>query len=213
MNETLDRYKNPEWLLMTWTTEQTLREIYLKPFEIAIKEATKDLVYLDENGNKQVDEDFRAAMGVMTSFNCTGNTWSGANEALLQTVLRDEWGFHGTALTDYALHDYMYPDQMIRNGGTACLQSNRKDFLDQDNPSATTVKYLQKATKEMTYMVANSNAMNGIASGTVISYTLAPWEKGYMILDGLAAVFFLWVIVMIIYRSKDKKKNPDRYQD
>lgn len=202
MNETLDRYKNPEWLLMTWASEQTLREIYLKAFEIAIKEAKTDIVYLDEEGNELVNKDFRAATGVMTSFNCVGNTWSGGNKALLQTVLRDEWGFHGTALTDYALHDFMYPDQMIRNGGTACLQSNRKNFLDQDTPSATTVKYLQKATKEMCYMVANSNGMNKIAPGTHISYALAPWQLGYRIAIGISVLFLLWVLGMIFYRRR-----------
>lgn len=205
MDESLDRYKNDEWILMTWATEQTVREIYLKPFEIAIKEAVTDLVYLDENGEEQVVENFRAATGVMTAFSCTGNTWSGANYALLQTVLRDEWGFNGTALTDYALHDFMYPDQMIRNGGTACLQSNRKDFVDQDNPSATTVKYLQKATKDMCYMVANSNAMNHVAPGTSISYTLAPWELGCYIAIVVTAILFLLAVGVTIYKVKKEK--------
>lgn len=54
--------------------------------------------------------------------------------------------------------------------------------------------------------------MNGIAAGTVISYTLAPWEKIYLALDGLAIIFLLWVIGMIIYRWKDKKKNQDKYK-
>ncbi|WP_432630180.1 glycoside hydrolase family 3 C-terminal domain-containing protein [Brotaphodocola sp.] len=211
MHESLDRYKNPEWLLMTWATEQTVREIYLKPFEIAIKEAVGDLNYLDQDGNRQVKKDFRMATGVMTAFNCVGNTWSGANHALLQTVLRDEWGFHGTALTDYALHDFMYPDQMIRNGGTACLQSNRKNFVDQDNPSATTVTYLQKATKEMCYMVANSNAMNQIAPGAEITYTLAPWEKGCYAGIAGASAFFLLMLASCIWRVRDKKRNPENY--
>lgn len=211
MHESLDRYQNPEWLLMTWATEQTIREIYLKPFEIAIKEAVTDLSYLDGDGNRQVKENFRAATGVMTAFNCVGNTWSGANYALLQTVLRDEWGFHGTALTDYALHDFMYPDQMIRNGGTACLQSNRKNFIDQDDPSATTVTYLQKATKDMCYMVANSNAMNGVAPGSEISYTLAPWEIGCLVGEIVAGVAFISVLGICIWRVFDKKKNPEKY--
>lgn len=211
MHESLDRYKNPEWLLMTWATEQTLREIYLKPFEIAIKEAVVDLNYLDSEGNPMVEENFRAATGVMTAFNCVGNTWSGGNHALLQTVLRDEWGFHGTALTDYALHDFMYPDQMIRNGGTACLQSNRKNFIDQDKPSATTVKYLQKATKDMCYMVANSNGMNGIAPGAKISYIPAPWEIGCWIGNVAAGLLFAIMLVISIWRVKDKKKHPENY--
>ncbi|MBE5037764.1 glycoside hydrolase family 3 C-terminal domain-containing protein [Subdoligranulum sp. DSM 109015] len=211
MDDSLDRYQNPEWMLMTWANEQTVREIYLKAFEIAIKEATVDLKYLDSEGNEQVAEDFRCATGVMTAFCCVGNTWSGGNHALLQTVLRDEWGFDGTALTDYALHDFMYPDQMIRNGGTACLQSNRKDFVDQNNPSATTVKYLQKATHEMCYMVANSNAMNGMAPGSTITYSLAPWEMGCAVAIVVTGLLFAAVIVLSVLRVRDEKRHPDRY--
>ena len=153
MDESLDRYKNPEWILMTWATEQSMREIYLKAFEIAIKEAKTDLRFVDGNGQPQEVKDFPAATGVMTAFNCVGNAWAGGNNGLLNTVLRNEWGFHGTALTDYALHDFMYPDQMIRNGGTACLQSNRKNFVDQDTPSATTVKYLQNAIEGHSFIL------------------------------------------------------------
>ena len=211
MDDSLDRYQNPEWMLMTWANEQTVREIYLKAFEIAIKEATVDLKYLDSEGNEQVAEDFRCATGVMTAFCCVGNTWSGGNHALLQTVLRGEWGFDGTALTDYALHDFMYPDQMIRNGGTACLQSNRKDFVDQNNPSATTVKYLQKATHEMCYMVANSNAMNGMAPGSTITYSLAPWEMGCAVAIVVTGLLFAAVIVLSVLRVRDEKRHPDRY--
>lgn len=212
MDESLDRYQNPEWMLMTWATEQTMREIYLKAFEIAIKEATTDLKYLDSEGGEHVVEDFRCATGVMTAFCCVGNTWSGGNHALLQTVLRDEWGFNGTALTDYALHDFMYPDQMIRNGGTACLQSNRKNFVDQNNPSATTVTYLQKATHEMCYMVANSDAMNGIAPGSTITYSLAPWETGCAVAIVITALLFVGVVVLSIRRVRDEKRHPGKYQ-
>ncbi|MCI8547177.1 MAG: hypothetical protein HFJ44_08165 [Clostridia bacterium] len=211
MHESMDRYQNPEWILMTWATEQSMREIYLKAFEIAIKEATTDLTYLDSEGQVHTIENFRAASGVMAAFNCVGNTWSGGNNALLQTILRDEWGLHGTALTDYALHDFMYPDQLIRNGGTAILQSNRKDFVDQDNPSATTVKYLQKATKDMCYMVANSNAMNGVAPGSVIKYGLAPWEAGCIAADIITGALLLVVIGVTVYKVNDKKKQPERY--
>lgn len=189
-----------------------MREIYLKAFEIAIKEARTDIHYLDAQGNPQVREGFHAATGVMTAFSCVGNAWSGGNNALLNTVLRGEWGFRGTALTDYALHDFMYPDQMIRNGGTACLQSNRKNFVDQDKPSATTVKYLQDATHQMCYMVANSNAMNGIAAGSTIKYSLAPWQVGQVVGICVTGLLFLLAVVMTVLRSKDKKRHPEMYK-
>ena len=100
---------------------------------------------------------------------------------------------------------------MIRNGGTACLQSNRKNFVDQDSPSATTVAYLQNATHEMCYMVANSNAMNGISVGTTISYTLAPWELGCRIAVIASAALLALAIGMTWYKAQDKKKHPKFY--
>ena len=106
----------------------------------------------------------------------------------------------------------MYPDQMIRNGGTACLQSNRKDFVDQTNPSATTVSYLQKATHEMCYMVANSNAMNGMAPGSTITYSLAPWEMGCAAAVVITSLLFAAVVVLSILRVRDEKRNPALYQ-
>lgn len=105
----------------------------------------------------------------------------------------------------------MYPDQMIRNGGTAYLQSNRKNFVDQDTPSATTVKYLQNATHHMCYMVVNSNAMNGIASGSKISYSLAPWQMGAATAVALAALLLIAAIGMTVYKVQDQKKHPEMY--
>ena len=57
-------------MLCTWTNEQAMREIYLKPFEMSVKEG--------------------GAQAVMSSFNYIGNTYAGADSALLQTVLRGE---------------------------------------------------------------------------------------------------------------------------
>lgn len=65
----------------TFATEQALREIYLKPFEKAVKNY--------------------GLMGVMSSFNNVGAIWSGANHALMTEILRNEWGFDGVVITDY----------------------------------------------------------------------------------------------------------------
>lgn len=66
--------------LYTWLNEQSLREIYLKPFEITVKE-----------GN---------AHGAMSAFNRIGAVWAGGSKALLTDVLRTEWGFNGFVITD-----------------------------------------------------------------------------------------------------------------
>lgn len=64
-----------------WVTEQALREIYLRPFEIAVKQG--------------------GATGVMTTFHSLGSCWTGGNHALVNDILRDEWGFKGVVITDY----------------------------------------------------------------------------------------------------------------
>jgi beta-glucosidase len=63
----------------TWATEQSMREIYLKTFELAVKEGGAD--------------------GTMSAFNRIGLN-SAANYRLYQDVLRGEWGFTGASVTD-----------------------------------------------------------------------------------------------------------------
>ena len=76
-----DQETNRTGMLCTWSNEQAIREIYLKPFEIAVKEG--------------------GAKAVMSSFNYIGTQWAGGTYPLQTTVLRDEWGFRGFVLTDY----------------------------------------------------------------------------------------------------------------
>ena len=80
-------------------------------------------------------------------------------------------------------------------------------FVEQDDPSATTVKYLQKAAHEMCYMVANSNAMNDIAPGAEISYSLAPWEKGCAVAIVITGLLFAGVIVLSVLKVRGEKRT------
>ncbi len=97
-----DQETNRTSMLCTWSNEQAIREIYLKPFEICVKEGK--------------------AKAVMSSFNYIGTRWAGGSEELCNTVLRDEWGFQGFVLTDYfGVYGYMNSDQGIRNGTDAML--------------------------------------------------------------------------------------------
>ena len=84
--------------LYTWMSEQTLREIYVRPWEEAIKHGE--------------------LTGIMTSFNRLGATWSSGSEAAIQGLLRNEWGYKGAIITDFGENtDYEDMAQNVRAGG------------------------------------------------------------------------------------------------
>ncbi|MBB2955492.1 beta-glucosidase [Bifidobacterium commune] len=123
-------------MLCTWADEQAMREVYLKPFEMSVKTG--------------------GARAVMSSFNYIGPTYAGANPALLQSLLRDEWGFKGFVVTDYyAGYGFQNADQIIRNGGDTMLATTKVTNHITDK-SATSVIAMRRATKNVLYTVVNS---------------------------------------------------------
>ena len=93
----------------TFTTEQAYREAYLKPFQMAIEEG--------------------GAVGVMTSFNRIGAIYSGGSEASITGVLRGEWGFKGSIITDWANNGgYMSIDHQLRAGGDLGMNNNLNGY-------------------------------------------------------------------------------------
>lgn len=193
-----------------WATEQVMRELYLKPFEIAVKKSSMSVEYVGENGETQTFNT-SAVHGIMSSFNRVGNTWSGGNAELLKTVLREEWGFCGIVISDNMRKEWtdMNVDLMLRGGGNICLAGTVKEYSD--NKSATFVKSLREAVHGICFTVVNSNAMNGISPGSYISYGLAPWEKVLIAVDVIASSVIVAGIAFIIYRTLHEKKYPDLY--
>lgn len=168
--------------ICTYATEQAIREIYLKPFEGAVKEGK--------------------ALGVMTSFNSIGTQWAGANKSLLTSVLRDEWGFHGAVITDAMdpLADfYMDLNRGIRVGLTQGLSMTGGNGLIQDTDNANTVIALRNAVHENLYASANSNAMKNETG-------LPSWVKLFIAADIVLALLFLTGEVLVIAKYK-KRKN------
>ena len=129
-------------MVSIWSNEQAMREIYLKPFEICVKDYGAD--------------------AVMDSWNFLGVKWTGENSNLLNTVLRDEWGFRGMVESDYFRdngHGFMNADAGLANGMDAMLSTYGAGPNlphDHDDPSASTVKYLRQACKNIMYTVVNS---------------------------------------------------------
>lgn len=168
--------------ILVWANEQSMRELYLLPFEIAVKEG--------------------GATGMMSSFNRLGMKWAGGSYALLTQVLRDEWGFHGSVITDYSLNTYTHVDEMIRAGGDLFLTQDAKTFGMEDD--ATQIAMLRQSTKNILYMVANSSAMSISTDG----YLRPVWQTVMICVDiVMVAALAFWGVLAV--RSVKKKEEQE----
>lgn len=174
--------------LLTWLDEQTMREIYLRPFEIAVKQGkTKAL---------------------MSSFNRLGKVWAGGSYELITEVLRDEWGFVGTVITDYNVYAHMPADQMIRAGGDLNLIQDKRPTTSSEALTPTQVSLMRKASKNILYTVVNSNAMNGLGKDAVIKYLMPRWLITMIVVESSITGLIAISGFLLIYRAK--KKGPSK---
>lgn len=180
-----DQELNRNNQLCVWANEQAIREIYLKAFELPVKEGH--------------------ATAAMAAFNYIGHEWAGGSSALMKTVLRQEWGFHGMVLTDAALDGYNYinGDQAIRNGTDAILNPDLVEETSvHDQTSATSVLAMRDASHNILYAVANSNAYMTEQDAGSIS-----WETVfYLCLAAIIVVLAVceWITIRR-YRSRKQQ--------
>lgn len=192
--------------ISVWANEQALRELYFKPFEYTVKNASVSIQYISDEQGTMSEKEVPACTAVMSSYNRLGATWAGGRESLVSRVLRDEWGFRGLVITDFDLYEFMYPDQAIAAGSDLILSTDAMKSLV-DTKSATAVQDLRNASHNILYTVAHSHAMNGIVPGTIISYTAAPWE-GWLFAANIAVGILLAAgAVWVILRVKRNGKN------
>lgn len=181
----------------TWGQEQAFREIYLKPFEMTIKEN----LTVSVNG-----EELIGPVGVMTSYNRIGATWTGGSYSLITGILRKEWGFNGVVITDFMDGTWENVDQMLAAGGSIALNSVNNQTCT--NNTAQALTYLRRAAKTTLYSFANSNGMNGIDGATLV-------RKGTPVFYGMMAgvdcalgiLFIASGIAAVVLSIKIKNKN------
>ena len=170
--------------LLTFASEQAIREIYLKPFEIAVK------------GYEHTQR------AVMSSFNWIGTEPSCANRYLLQNVLRGEWGFVGMVETDYdGSYGYMISDHCVRSGndlmlGFAMAASNQ--FTDE---SATATLAMRQACKNILYTIGNSGYYANESTGGMDNMT-----KIFLGADIGVAVLLIAIEAIVLASARKKKK-------
>ena len=199
--------------LATWSNEQAIREIYLLPFEMCVKNDPVTLNYVEEDGNGgyvNASRDYAPVTAVMTSFNRLGYTWTGGCYNLLTNVLRTEWGFHGFVITDNAntgSPTFMNAYQMIEAGGDAALTTTEYAVWKFDQNSAADYHYGRQAMHNILYTVANSKVMNGLMPGSKFVTPMTMAEKILIGIDIAAAVIILALAYFIFRGFKPTKKK------
>ena len=162
--------------ISVWANEQSIREIYLKPFELSVKEG--------------------GTTAVMSSYSRLGNTWAGASKALLTDVLRNEWGFHGMVVTDSAMGNTSWMDinLALRAGGDMmlCLMG-----VKLDSSSNTAQQAMRRACHNILYTQANSIAIAAAVDNTPY------WLILLAIVD---SILLIAIVLLILKRIPAGKK-------
>ena len=181
-------YEGNAKMVSVWSNEQAIREIYLKPFEISVKQG--------------------GANAVMVSWSFLGDKWTGESSNLMNTVLRDEWGFRGMALTDFFRnngHGFMNADAALANGVDAMLSTFNGEENNVANPEhPTAVLQMRNACKNVMYTVVSSWDYDGEHEET----GMENWKKAGIGIDIVIVLFMAGMEVLVI-RGYKKRKNAE----
>ncbi|MCL2061927.1 MAG: glycoside hydrolase family 3 C-terminal domain-containing protein [Firmicutes bacterium] len=198
--------------LYSWCTEQAMREIYLKPFRLAIH--------------------YGGCTGIMTAYNRLGALWAGGSEQLLTGVVREELGFKGAIVTDYVDRaGYMMMSHALRGGGDIAINGAQHGFFNWDSENAmrndpASLAALRRANKNVTYVWLEAhytesvydpdNDLRGLdvfISGGVrkynfnwINHLIVPFL--YLLAAGVGGtMLYFWWIKEWLYAKKKRNLN------
>ena len=170
----LDEQETERLDISIWCNEQAMREIYFKPFELCVKEG--------------------GVTAAMASDSFIGATWAGLREELMNTVLRDEWGFDGMVITDFVTSNSKNADRMIRSGTDLSLTTlGNLTPTELSTDTAAGRQALRTASHNILYTFINSDAQE-IASEAFPTWTL--------LFVGLDIVMLAATAFVMFYRKK-----------
>lgn len=188
--------------ISTFCTEQALRELYLKPFEIAVKGNDNPAEVASAKADGLTT--YQGTNGVMSSFNRIGTKWTGGDYRLMTEILRDEWGFEGLVISDYKTSNSVMDAKQMLYAGNDLILTSMPEYM-WDNASASSaedVTILRQAAHNILYTVANSNSVNV----KVIGYRMEWWRSLTIALDVIIPVgLAVWGFFAI--RSALKKED------
>ena len=176
--------------LATWLTEQNLRENYLKPFEMAVKQGKVN--------------------AVMSAFNCIGAVRCCNSYSLLTEVLRKEWGFKGSIITDYNMGEIR---QHVRAGNDLHLNPNTtvSNWLNENDKAEVYCGYLAVKNTLFTYCNTYHYAKNYDPNATL---TLAQRQNQFVwwipLLIGVDIIIVGIMGLWVFKAFKPQKKKDEQ---
>ena len=177
-------------ILLTYASEQAMREIYLRPFEIAVKGFEGD------------------SLAMMTAYNWIGDVPAYANSDLLNDVLRGEWGFEGMVITDYfGSYGYMISDAALRNGNDLMLGYGSYESNELDSSSATLVNAMRQACKNILYTVANSGYYADGETTEAVNHMDELFKTVNTAAIAILGVLELALLIQLALQVRKQKKN------
>ena len=186
----LNEQENNRSTVCTFANEQSIREIYLKPFEMAVAEG--------------------GSMGIMTSMNRVGAVYSSSHYNLCTAVLKDEWGFKGVVITDFVSgpSDKVVPREMILAGTDLflCTASDQSMFVENYAGDTDILNALRDSAHRICYAYANSNLMNGLTASSVVVDITPAWVYWMVALDALVLYgAYIAVISPVLCKKQPKE--------
>ena len=173
--------------ISVFNTEQAIREIYLRPFEIAVETASP--------------------RSIMCSLNRIGTSWCGASEGLLEGILRSEWGFSGMVSTDYtnAGKPFMSIQKGLVAGTDLFLCSNNDEYdaflkLAKENPSL--LPYARRAAKNILFSLMDSSCINSLDGGKA-----GYWKVMFILFDSCSILLTLVCVFLLVLKIREEKKR------
>lgn len=139
----------------------------------------------------------------MSSYNYLGTEWAGGCSALLNNILRDEWGFRGMVISDYfGNYSYMDAGRAVRGGTDMMLGTAGNDAIMTDQASATSILAMRQAVKNIFYVTVNSAAYEDYTPGQIPS-----WMMVMYVVEGVVAVLLIAVEIVLIRGYMKKRVN------
>ena len=202
----------------TWCTEQAARELYLKPFEMAAKNARASIKYISDTEGTMSTKVVRGLTLLMASMNKIGTQQAAGCYATLTAILRNEWGFQGYVQSD--LPGECNFDMMTRAGCDVYMGidlpegfGDTFDFdtsgLPDDIESATYKTCLRQAAKNIVYTLSNCNLMQGVAPGSTVSYATSPWKNWLLYGDVAVGAIVAGLLGWAFYKGHKESKEDE----